>query len=74
MSTLKIGSVGANVRELQRRLKELGYQIEVDGWFGDETEKAVIDFQQKNNITAIGEVGPRTMSDLGARSADRNVP
>ncbi len=58
--TLKKGSTGYDVRELQRRLKELGYQIDVDGWFGDETEKAVIDFQQKNNITAIGEVGPRT--------------
>ena len=58
--TLKKGSTGYEVRELQRRLKELGYQIEVDGWFGDETEKAVIDFQRKNNLTAIGEVGPRT--------------
>lgn len=62
--TLKKGSIGYEVRELQRRLKELGYQIEVDGWFGDETEKAVIDFQQKNNITAIGEVGPRTEDAL----------
>ncbi len=58
--TLKKGNTGYEVRELQRRLKELGHQIEVDGWFGDETEKAVIDFQKKNNLTAIGEVGPRT--------------
>jgi hypothetical protein len=45
---------------LQRKLKELGYKVEVDSWFGDETYQAVIDFQKKNNITAIGEVGPRT--------------
>lgn len=62
--TLKKGSIGYDVRELQRRLKELGYKIEVDGWFGDETEKAVINFQQKNNLSAVGEVGPRTEQAL----------
>lgn len=58
--TLKKGDTGSAVRDLQRRLNDLGYNITVDSWFGDQTYQAVIDFQKKNNITAIGEVGPRT--------------
>jgi hypothetical protein len=60
MKSLKKGDTGSDVRDLQRKLKELGYKVEVDSWFGDETYQVVIDFQKKNNITAIGEVGPRT--------------
>lgn len=60
MKSLKKGDTGSAVRDLQRKLKELGYKVEVDSWFGDETYQAVIDFQKMNNITAIGEVGPRT--------------
>ncbi len=71
--TLRKNDTGYAVRELQRRLKELGYQIEVDGWFGDETEKAVIDFQKKKNITAIGEVGPRTELALKGSSNTKTL-
>ncbi len=60
MKSLKKGDTGSAVRDLQRKLKELGYKVEVDSWFGDETYQAVIDFQKMNNITVIGEVGPRT--------------
>ncbi len=70
MQSLKKGATGSAVRDLQRKLKELGYKVEVDSWFGDETYQAVIDFQKKNNLTAIGEVGPRTRAALfgGANS------
>ncbi len=62
--TLKKGDTGSAVRDLQRRLNELGYNITVDNWFGDQTYQAVIDFQKKKGITAVGEVGPRTQSLL----------
>ena len=69
MTTLKIGSVGAEVRELQRKLKAKGYNIVADGWFGEITRLAVVDFQQKNNLPAVGEAGPRTqLALLGANS------
>lgn len=71
--TLKKGDVGAAVRDLQRRLNELGYKLIVDSWFGDETEKAVIDFQRKNNITAIGEVGPRTDAALKGNEVTKTL-
>lgn len=62
--TLKKGDTGSAVRDLQRKLNELGYNITVDSWFGDQTYQAVIDFQKKNGITAVGEVGPRTKALL----------
>lgn len=71
--TLKKGDVGAAVRDLQRRLNELGYKLIVDSWFGNETEKAVIDFQRKNNITAIGEVGPRTDAALKGNEVTKTL-
>lgn len=71
--TLKNGDVGANVRDLQRQLNALGYKLEPDGWFGDETEKAVIDFQKKNNITAIGQVGPRTQDALRGINSKKHL-
>lgn len=70
---LKKGDVGAAVRDLQRRLNELGYKLIVDSWFGDETEKAVIDFQKKNGITAVGDVGPRTESALKDNASTKTL-
>lgn len=45
--------------------KHFGYQrLEVDGYFGDDTEKAVKDFQRAKGLTADGVVGPKTMEKL----------
>lgn len=73
MTTLKIGSVGAEVRELQRKLKERGYALTADGWFGEKTRLAVVDFQQKNNLPAVGEAGPRTQLALLGASSPRTL-
>ncbi len=70
---LKKGDVGAAVRDLQRRLNELGYKLVVDSWFGDETEKAVADFQKKNGIAAIGQVGPRTEAALRGTAKEKSL-
>jgi Putative peptidoglycan-binding domain-containing protein len=71
--TLKKGDTGSAVRDLQRRLNELGYNITVDSWFGDQTYQAVIDFQKKKGITAVGEVGPRTQLLLFDRQDQRTL-
>jgi peptidoglycan hydrolase-like protein with peptidoglycan-binding domain len=55
--TLKFGSKGDSVRELQRKLG-----IKDDGVFGKDTEKAVRDFQQKNKLRDDGRYGTQTDS------------
>jgi hypothetical protein len=66
---LRKDDTGAEVRNLQRRLEAAGYQVEKDGWFGDKTEAAVIDYQRKMGLVADGIAGPKTLAtlDLGQR-------
>lgn len=68
--SLKLGSEGAAVRTLQKRLKELGYLTgSVDGSFGAATETAVKAFQSKNGLTADGKAGTSTFNKLYSDSA-----
>lgn len=58
------------VRDIQRRLKELGYyKGSADGDFGPATEKAVIAFQKANGLTADGKVGEKTLAKLNSSKA-----
>ncbi|MEA5567169.1 peptidoglycan-binding protein [Anabaena sp. UHCC 0399] len=58
---LKIGSRGTAVSQLQRNLKQLGYfNAPNTGYFGTETQQAVIRFQRSVGIGADGVVGSRT--------------
>jgi len=61
---LRRGSQGAAVRDLQNKLRQLGYNIAVDGIFGPQTEAAVKDFQKKYGLTVDGIVGPQTLGKL----------
>jgi N-acetylmuramoyl-L-alanine amidase len=62
----KFGSSGDQVMEIQRRLKDWGYYFgAVDGYYGKETEDAVIAFQIKHGITIDGIVGSQTAEKLG---------
>ena len=55
--TLSKNSRGNDVLLLQKKLYLIGYEItELDGVFGNETEKAVSAFQKDNKITATGIV------------------
>ncbi|MFO0629779.1 MAG: peptidoglycan-binding protein [Polyangiales bacterium] len=62
---LEHGSTGRHVRALQEALREAGYDIDVDGDFGDATYDAVRDFQSNNGLDADGIVGPNTWAALG---------
>jgi putative peptidoglycan binding protein len=55
---------GPAVRQLQQRLKALGYNLAVDGAFGPGTAAAVKKFQAKKGLTADGIVGPATQAAL----------
>ena len=69
-AVLRQGATGAEVKEMQRRLKQWGYYTgSVDGVFGAGTKKAVISFQKKNGIPADGVVGLKTYKALGMTSA-----
>ena len=62
----KKGASGPTVSEIQTRLKNWGYYSgAVDGVYGSQTEKAVRWFQQKNGLSADGQVGDQTLAALG---------
>ena len=69
-TTLKSGAKGEAVKELQRRLKELGYyNNSIDGDYGAKTVVAVKAFQKKNGLTADGVAGSSTLKKLNSTSA-----
>ena len=68
--TLKQGSSGPEVSQLQTRLKELEYYTgSVDGKFGGATVNALRAFQSANNLTADGVAGPSTLNAIYGFSA-----
>lgn len=70
---LKQGSVGDEVKEIQRLLKKWGYYSgDVDGVYGIGTKKAVELFQKKNSLTVDGICGSATLAALGINSGAQN--
>lgn len=71
MSTLKQGSSGPEVKDLQQKLKDLGFDPNgVEGNFGPGTTAAVIAFQKSKGLEADGKVGPNTLAAIqGGASA-----
>ncbi|MBR5559816.1 MAG: peptidoglycan-binding protein [Clostridia bacterium] len=64
---LKLGDSGAAVRNLQSDLEQLGYYwADITGNFGSKTEAAVKLFQSKNNLTADGVAGQKTLEAIAA--------
>lgn len=63
--TMRKGSKGSAVRWLQWELNnDLGLTLVVDGIFGANTEKAVLEIQKRYNLVQDGIVGPRTREVL----------
>lgn len=66
MSILQLNSLGEEVKKLQTRLKERGFNPgAIDGDFGPATEAAVLAFQKSEGLLADGVAGPRTQRALG---------
>ena len=68
-----VGEVNDGVRELQDTLKLAGFETEVDGRFGPETERQVRRVQRRYGLRIDGIAGPRTLALLdriGRRSQD----
>ena len=51
------GDRGSKVTQIQKYLYDIGYEIEIDGWFGAQTETFLKEFQTKNamNISGIAD-------------------
>ena len=66
-SGLKLGSNGTDVRNLQQDLTTLGYYwADITGNFGSKTQAAVKTFQEKNNLTADGVAGTKTLNAIAS--------
>ncbi|MGB7860447.1 MAG: peptidoglycan-binding protein [Acidimicrobiia bacterium] len=56
---------GEDVSELQSRLNSLGFDAgKVDGIFGPESERAVIEFQHNRHLAEDGKVGPEVVTEV----------
>ena len=65
MVTVKKGSTGDAVKQLQEWLNALGYDCgKADGIFGTQTEMAVMKFQVNHGLQADGVVGAKTWNAL----------
>lgn len=64
------GSSGEEVRQIQKKLRSLGfYNGAVDGVYGTGTKRAVTAFQKSCGIKADGIAGPTTLLYLGLSSS-----
>ncbi len=65
----KVGSRGDEVRQIQKKLKSLGFfDGAVDGVYGVKTQRAVRQFQKSVGITADGIAGQKTLLFMGIGS------
>ena len=71
---MKRYSIGQRVKELQKMLRDLGfYDGPIDGKFGGGTERAVLKFQDANNLKKDGIVGNQTWGCLQANFTTKHM-
>ncbi|MBE8724591.1 N-acetylmuramidase domain-containing protein [Flavobacterium hungaricum] len=68
MRTIKLGVKSPEVYYLNELLSKLKYNVLVSDYFGTATDKAVKDFQLKNNLVVDGVVGLKSWSLLLEKS------
>jgi N-acetylmuramoyl-L-alanine amidase len=62
----KVGSQGTEVKQIQTKLKDMGfYNGTIDSVFGSKTKTALISFQRAKGLTADGIAGTKTLKALG---------
>jgi len=56
---------GEDVADLQSRLNGIGFDAgKIDGIFGDDSQRAVLDFQRNRHLPEDGKVGPEVLTEL----------
>ena len=69
----KYGSRGAEVTQIQTKLKRWGYyKGNIDGIYGSQTLEAVKYFQRKNGLTVDGIAGKKTLEAMGIFNSPGN--
>ena len=69
----KYGSRGAEVTQIQTKLKRWGYyKGNIDGIYGSQTLEAVKYFQRKNGLTVDGIAGKKTLEAMGIFNSSGN--
>jgi len=64
-TVLTLGDYGSDVRKVQQRLNEIGYDLIVDGNYGPRTKGAILTFQKDySELLNDGVYGPNTKSYL----------
>lgn len=63
-TSLTKGARGSKVTQIQKYLYDIGYAIEIDGWFGNQTETMLKDYQTKNAMTVTGVANGVTIGAL----------
>ena len=67
LSTLRLGSEGDAVGQLQTQLQTLGYfDTEINGIYNESTQVAVQAFQRDHNMRADGIAGAETQQQLAS--------
>lgn len=73
--TVRQGDRGVYVKYLQQKLTSKLYPLgEADGIFGTATRQAVVEFQQENNLSPDGIVGPLTWETVSQIGGGRPLP
>jgi peptidoglycan hydrolase-like protein with peptidoglycan-binding domain len=68
---LQEGAVGPEVKQLQERLQQQGFNLgSIDGVFGAGTKAAVIAFQKAKGLYADGIVGDKTWTTISLSGVD----
>jgi peptidoglycan hydrolase-like protein with peptidoglycan-binding domain len=69
-TTLRNGSTGSQVKNLQAALAENGYDVgNIDGVYGPKTEAAVEKYQRDHGLTTDGIAGKDTLGSLSSSSS-----
>ncbi len=69
----KYGSRGAEVTQIQTKLKRWGYYFgNIDGIYGSQTLEAVKYFQRKNGLQVDGIVGKNTLAAMGIMNSSNS--
>ena len=69
-ATLRAGTTGSSVTDLQKALNQLGYDAgTADGNYGAATTAAVTAFQKDKGLTQDGVAGPTTLAAINTALA-----
>lgn len=60
-------TVSDQVRNMQRILNVIGYEVREDGYYDKVTESVISDFQSKNNLEVTGSIDSSTASVLNVK-------